>query len=501
MSIFIRFIIVSVVLIANGCASSSFVKAKAGDYMSPDGSSSGVITEEPYQVAIDGLTDNRPLEAIAKPGVVFSADGRRWAYLAIRESKVVLVVDGKEYGTYDNYIPGSLAFDNIHSRLGFLGKRGEKWMVVIDGQESPAYDNVTLSSPRFSPDGSRYAYVAKRDDHWIIVVDGKEGAAYANLGSNSPVFSPDGSRIAYAAKRDDKWMIVVDGQESAAYDNVGSNSPVFSPDSSRIAYAAKSDGKWMIVVDGQESPAYDDVGSRSPVFSPDSSRVAYAAKREDKWLTVIDSQESLAHDNILGPVFLANNDFVYACKTDDVWSLRRNGSTIGREYEWIRTPGIIVSPDHKRIGYIGHVDDHEEAVIDDLYGKPYEKIGFVLEKGGATAGDYGLAFGKSLLVSLLTAPLGYTVAYSPSNKKTYLYEGGVQFSPDSEHYNYLAKDEDGNRIIIIDGVESQQLPEDKEIVSMRFSTHSDKVYVKVEDQEDNRIEIIEVPVKLKVAEY
>ena len=460
MSMFVRFIIVSVVLIANGCASSSFVKAKTGEYMSPDGSSSGIITEEPYQVAIDGLADNRPLEAIAKPGVVFSADGKRWAYLAIRESNVVLIVDGKEYGTYDNYIPGSLAFDNVQSRLGFLGKRGEKWMVVVDGQESPAYDNVTLGSPRFSPDGSRYAYVAKRDDSWIIVVDGKEGSTYSNVGSNSPVFSPDGSRI---------------------------------------AYAAKSDGKWMVVVDGQESPVYDDVGSRSPVFSPDSSLVAYAAKREDKWLIVVDGQESLAYENVLGPVFLANNDFVYACKTDDNWSLRRNESTIGREYEWIRTPGIIVSPDNKRIGYIGHVDDHEEAVIDDLYGQPYEKIGFVLEKGGATAGDYGLAFGKSLLVSLLTAPLGYTVAYSPSNKKTYLYEGGVQFSPDSEHYNYLAKDEDGNRIIIIDGLESQQLPEDKDIVSMRFSTDSDKVYVRVEDQEDNRVEIIEVPVKLKVA--
>ena len=244
-----------------------------------------------------------------------------------------------------------------------------------------------------------------------------------------------------------------------------------------------------MVIDGRESPVFDDYKLGSPVFSADGSRVAYAVKSDDTWKVVVDNQESPPYQDILGLGFLADSSPVYAGKSKGEWVVSRNNLT-GPAYKWIRKPGLVISADHKRMAYVGHAKDREEVVVDGKNGRPYKKIGFVRQSGGAKAGDYGRSLIASVFVSILTAPLGYGVAFTPTNRVQTNYLGGVQFSPDSEHYAYLA-DDGKSKIVVIDGVESRLFPLGSKVVALRFSAESDNVRVFTADP---KIAVAVIPV-------
>ena len=86
-----------------------------------------------------------------RPGVLFTPDGRKLAYVARKNGKYFLVVNGIKGTDYD-----------------FIGLFG------------------------FSQDGNHVAYGAKNRDKMVIVVDGKERAAYPSVPAG-PVFRPDGT--------------------------------------------------------------------------------------------------------------------------------------------------------------------------------------------------------------------------------------------------------------------------------------------------------------------
>ena len=480
MSMLLRFFLVMVMLITSGCLSSSIRKATTDVYASPDGSAIARI--QGTRVTIDGFLDKRPLDGVAAPGVVFSKDGNHWAYLAIRGGKVVLIADGKEFGAFDNYIINSLAFRGARSRLVFLGKRGEKWMVVVDGKEGLAYDGLGVDAPIFSQDGSRIAYNAKRGDKWMVVLDGQEGPEFNGILKNSLMFLRDSTRPSYAAIQGGKWAIVTDGKESPVYDNLGADSPIISPDGFRVAYIAKRGEKWMVVVDGQEGPYFDGISKSSPMFSPDSRRLAYAARRGGKWVIFADGQESPDYEEIFGLVFLADNSFVYARKAGDAWSVERD-YLAGPRYEWIRQPGLVISPNRTRFAYVGYGNGRYDVVIDGSVERSCKEFGFVKQSGGRTAGNLAGSFIGSMAASLLTAPLGVRVHFFPSKTKKTVYSGGIQFSPDSNHYAYVVK-EGRDRLIIIDGVKSYRLPVGTAMDGFRFSAESDKVHVQLKGSKE-----------------
>lgn len=219
--------------------------------------------------------------------IVFSPDGSRVAYVALRDDKTFLVTGefaNVDEGEKEAELPGPprfLVFSPDGKKSAYLLERQERQIMIIDGREIDYSRHAVLMPPVFSPDGSKLVSIAERGTpkgaKQYAIVDDKEGKLYDEIGK--PFFSPDSSKIAYPARNGDKWFIVVNDQEGRYYDML--LDPVFSHDGSRITYRARKDGKRFVVVADKEGRTikeharYDAVWQ--PVFSPDGKFVAYGA--------------------------------------------------------------------------------------------------------------------------------------------------------------------------------------------------------------------------------
>lgn len=87
---------------------------------------------------------------------------------------------------------GSLVFSANGKRVAYVAKRGEKWLVVVDEVAGEEYDSIGRDGVAFSPESDQVACLARRRDRWLVVVDGVEGAEYdwffreAKLGFDTP---------------------------------------------------------------------------------------------------------------------------------------------------------------------------------------------------------------------------------------------------------------------------------------------------------------------------
>ena len=176
--------------------------------------------------------------------IVFSQDGGRYAYMADKGDKVVVVVDGREEGPYESTTGDPVISSAGQHVLYTIVKEGTNY-VVVDGkiQEQIGY------SPVVSPDGSRWAYsrsASYAGDPCYIVLDGEVMDLGKDNRVSQMVFSPDGKRFAYdlvpggGAYGD--HVVVVDSVRGKEYPFPGVGKIVFSPDGSRTAYWAKAQG-------------------------------------------------------------------------------------------------------------------------------------------------------------------------------------------------------------------------------------------------------------------
>lgn len=146
-------------------------------------------------------------------------------------------------------------FSGDGRRLAYIAIRENKYFVVLDGQESKEYDGVNLHSLRFSRDGKHFAYVAVRDRKHFVVRDVQEGKAYDG-GLDTIFFSPDDRHLAYAVETGAHTRWVLDDRECREYDSMANNWACFSPDSKHFAYGAIRASKVVLVVDEQELGDY-----------------------------------------------------------------------------------------------------------------------------------------------------------------------------------------------------------------------------------------------------
>lgn len=253
--------------------------------------------------------------------VVFSPDGRRYAYWAKsrKDGRSIMVVDGAEQpGEYDEISDAETAFSPDGKRLAFRATIGGRHVVVLDGVPGPPCD-VALG-PVFSSDGGRFAYRAKTGNDCYVVLDGKEGPRFEVVAGLT--FATGGRRFAYVGGRAGKQMLVVDtgpkGQQAAKeylpYDGLGDLA--FSPDGRRLGITTQTANRWRAVIDGKEGPPYD--GTGRIFFSPDSRRTAYLAGQGGRQFMVIDGVPGPPLDGV-GSVFAFSPDggrFAYAAVRD-----------------------------------------------------------------------------------------------------------------------------------------------------------------------------------------
>jgi hypothetical protein len=327
---------------------------------------------------------------------VFSGDGKRHAYLAKRDGRLVAVVDGDvQLEAGGDMVPWLQApvFSADGSSVGYLeGSQSRKKMrAVVNGKAGETFDGVDLRSLELSPDGRHFAYAANdrtTGSQWFRVIDGQRRNAFEALGVSFS-FSPDGKRFAYTGRRGQQWFMVVDGEPELPIEGVVDHSLTFSPDSQRVAYAvAKLDTRCYIVVDGKPGPVYDGIGlsqapglspatasamhgyflgglSQGVLFSPDSRRLAYLARRQlIKQTVVLDGKPEGIEMAFMvsGMVFSDDSKrLAYGGRRGDKFFLVVDGEK-GVDYDGLGYFGF--SPDGRHIGYGAKKGDKFVIVVD-----------------------------------------------------------------------------------------------------------------------------------------
>lgn len=232
-------------------------------------------------------------EIVEKPRIgipVFSADSENFAYAYVNKNDWYIVLNDREIGPYAEVRKFFFSYDS--KRYAFVAKTGDKWFLVIDGKQEKTGFKEGIGAVKFSLDSSRYVYAGINENLGNIVVDGKPGPDYISAGE--AYFNPDSTHVVYRAKRksDGNWETILDGTvKSKPYNAIAEF--VFSYDSRHLAYnAAINLSKSVLIVDGKELHAENNFKIISdPQFSPDSKHVIYYVRAgKNGWQIAVDGK-------------------------------------------------------------------------------------------------------------------------------------------------------------------------------------------------------------------
>ncbi len=122
-------------------------------------------------------------------GIVGDFDTQRWA----------VVVDGQEGPEYGEIVKGTPVFSPDGRRLAYAAVRNVRMtpasgpdyyrrrsVVVVDGEESAPYVSVRGGSLVFSPDSQRLAYIVRKEARDVCVIDGEVGPPYHQILASRP---------------------------------------------------------------------------------------------------------------------------------------------------------------------------------------------------------------------------------------------------------------------------------------------------------------------------
>ena len=259
-----------------------------------------------------GTGELAPIEA------VFSDDGRRLAYVEIRDAgrdaQFRIVVDGQsgEWFSGMRNADGAMQFSPDGQRFACYtidGRGGASW--IVDGQRQRSInDTRPMSMARvrgvgvveppliagFSPDGRRFAYFADVVEKGVAIVeDDVPGPLFKALLPFN--FSPDSRHLAYAALTDHGTVAqVLDGAPIGEWPGRNALRNIFSANSAHVAmiFEREEGGLFRkhsvfdVALDGQclgEQLATD--AGMDPTFSPDGNHVAWWARRRDDTVVAV----------------------------------------------------------------------------------------------------------------------------------------------------------------------------------------------------------------------
>jgi Tol biopolymer transport system component len=240
--------------------------------------------------------------------VLFSPDGKRFAYVKKVPGGMGAVIDGKVGRAYDSIGVFQFSPDSRHDF--YVGLRNLNF-VVLDGQEMQGEGTVT--NFLFSQTGGRFAYLAYSPQAgYRMVIDGKQSPRFQEFVANSMSFSADGKHYAYATHVNfSQCSIIRDGVST----NVPSLVPFttrarpgidfpplfFSGDGTRLVWAwPKSDGVSgnVISINSQEI-THGHGAYEFPGFSPDSKRFATMIWNGHTYALSVDGKAGTTYDDFL----------------------------------------------------------------------------------------------------------------------------------------------------------------------------------------------------------
>ena len=343
--------------------------------------------------------------------LVFSTDGKHYAYAADDGRDAAVILDGKTVQTFRTEQPvltnpraGVVKFwFTADGRLVYLFHIPTEpgWtsagLASSDGRGLATYaeknDRLDIARDEvcLSPDGKRVAaLVSKRDASnsaktvtqlfvWgteTLQVEAvmdvpaylREGARWDTWGTGKFQFSPDGKRFGFiravrtAGSRPDQWerRLVIDGKEVTSEGRMWDFA--FSPDGTRLAYAGDVGLKPQLVVDGRTvEKTADNVTEESRIFfSPNGKHVAVTTGRTEPRRLFVDGVE--------GPPF-----------------------------RLISEESIRFGADGERLAYVAGTGSHSCVVTDGVEGKAYASVGSLRFSPGGKHLAYQAQRGHDLL--------------------------------------------------------------------------------------------------------
>lgn len=230
------------------------------------------------------------------------------------------------------------------------------WLVdVATGKQRPLVTGSgAYMAPRWSPDGTRLAYTAVDDGGaqlWVRWIEGGASAKLTNLpdSPNSVTWAPDGRSLAYIMRvpgdglqlgkappkpEGAKWAEPLEVIDRVTYRADGEG--YYKPGFSHIFTLSADGGAPRQLTFG----SFDDNGPLS--FTPDGRSLLFSAVRKDNWEREPNDSEVLALDLVSG-------------------SIRALTSRYGPD------GNPVVSPDGRKIAWLGFDDKHRTYENTELY--------------------------------------------------------------------------------------------------------------------------------------
>jgi hypothetical protein len=237
--------------------------------------------------------------------VIFSKDGKHFAYLGRQSEEWVFIEDNKELlrlpkvandGNYLGYRMQFTGNDGRHllfARSGFNGY--ELW---VDGQKWPGYfssgggGSEGTVDPIISPDGNHVAYVAQIDrDKRALILDGKDTGYFGY----DLRFTPDSQHLICTAQTPKGMALLVDGKSRFSARQI--LAVYQAPAGDRIGvvldhkYPDGSTGQFLLM-DGKPVEASLGQQVKRVVFSPDGKRYAAICGRSGAEFVVTDGKRA-----------------------------------------------------------------------------------------------------------------------------------------------------------------------------------------------------------------
>jgi hypothetical protein len=173
-----------------------------------------------HYIVIDGQ-ESQPFEVAHS--LRFSPDGAHIAYaMELPDGneegfRQYAVLDGNNIGPYETVVEGGLIFSNDGKQFAFKAEKHDEFFMVLNNHEGKHYSDVLQATLTFSAD-NKLAFAAENESRRFVNADGVESAGYNDI--YSVTYSPDNSIMAFTARKENQEFIVVNGTRGKTYDTI-----------------------------------------------------------------------------------------------------------------------------------------------------------------------------------------------------------------------------------------------------------------------------------------
>lgn len=225
-----------------------------------------------------------------------SSEGSNWGAAVAVGGRQYAVINGRKYGPFEPASDLGSKYPLTHTEIGFSRKRNawavfggrhtEKERLIVNGVSYGPYDYIDWF--RWSDEGDLWYYNYRKGKEDYLVFNGMHWGPFPQEGFEMwprGNVSNDGDSWAVAFNGADGEYVILNGRKYGPYEKV--SIPVFSGDGGHYGFWIRKYGFAYAVIDGNEEGPYDSI---CPPFLEGSS-YAYWMKRAGSWYVVVNGVE------------------------------------------------------------------------------------------------------------------------------------------------------------------------------------------------------------------